>query len=61
MQELLINGKIKIPDNKQQEFINGFNKLLQDISGQFQGILQQGYQYEYAEIIEEIKEIKENV
>jgi hypothetical protein len=56
MQELLINGKIKIPDNKQQEFINGFNKLLQDISGQFQGILQQGYQYEYAEIIEEMKE-----
>jgi hypothetical protein len=56
VQELLINGKIKIPDNKQQEFINGFNKLLQDISGQFQGILQQGYQYEYAEIIEEIKE-----
>ena len=56
MQELLINGKIKIPDNKQQEFINGFNKLLQDISGKFQGILQQGYQYECAEIIEEIKE-----
>jgi hypothetical protein len=56
VQELLINGKIKIPDNKQQEFINGFNKLLQDISGQFQGILQQVYQYEYAEIIEEIKE-----
>ena len=56
MQELLINGKIKIPDNKQQEFINGFNKLLQDISGNFQGILQQGYQYEYAEIIEETKE-----
>lgn len=56
MQELIINGKIKIPDNKQQEFINGFNKLLQDVSGQFQGILQQGYQYEYAEIIEEIKE-----
>lgn len=56
MQELLINGKIKIPDNKQQEFIDGFNKLLQDISGQFQGILQQGYRYEYAEIIEEMKE-----
>ena len=56
MQELIINGKIKIPNNKQQEFINGFNKLLQDISGKFQGILQQGYQYEYAEIIEEIKE-----
>lgn len=56
MQELIFNGKIKIPDNKQQEFINGFNKLLQDVSGQFQGILQQGYQYEYAEIIEEIKE-----
>lgn len=53
MQELLINGKIKIPDNKQQEFVDGFNKLLQDLSGQFQGILQQGYQYEYAEIIEE--------
>lgn len=53
MQELLINGKIKIPDNKQQEFINGFNELLQDISGQFHGILQQGYQYEDAEIIEE--------
>lgn len=53
MQELIINGKIKIPDNKQQEFINGFNKLLQDISGQFHGILQQGYQYEDAEIIEE--------
>lgn len=56
MQELLINGKIKIPDNKQQEFINGFNKLLQDVSGKFQGILQQGYQYEDVEIIEEIKE-----
>lgn len=54
MQELLINGKIKIPENKQQEFIDGFNKLLQDLSGQFQGILQQGHQYEYAEIIEEI-------
>ena len=56
MQELLINGSILIPEDKQQEFINGFNKLLQDVSGQFQGILQQGYQYEYAEIIEEIKE-----
>ena len=54
MQELIINGKIKIPDNKQQEFINGFNKILQDISGQFQGILQQCYQYEDVEIIEEI-------
>lgn len=54
MQELLINGKVKIPENKQQEFVDGFNKLLQDLSGQFQGILQQGYQYEYAEIIEEI-------
>lgn len=54
MQELLINGKIKIPENKQKEFVDGFNKLLQDFSGQFQGILQQGYQYEYAEIIEEI-------
>ena len=53
MQELIINGKIKIQDNNQQEFINGFNKLLQDISGQFHGILQQGYQYEDAEIIEE--------
>ena len=53
MQELIINGKIKIPDNNKQEFINGFNKLLQDISGQFHGILQQGYQYEDAEIIEE--------
>lgn len=56
MQELLINGKIKIPENKQQEFVDGFNKLLQDLSGQFQGILQQGYQYEYAEIIEEISD-----
>lgn len=54
MQELLINGKIKIPDNKQQKFVDGFNKLLQDLSGEFQGIIQQGYQYEYAEIIEEI-------
>lgn len=54
MQELLIKGKIKIPENKQHEFIDCFNKLLQDISGQFQGILQQGYQYEDAEIIEEI-------
>lgn len=35
MQELLINGKIKIPENKQHEFIDGFNKLLQDISGEF--------------------------
>lgn len=56
MQELLINGKIKIPENKQQEFVDGFNKLLQDLSGQFQGILQQGYQYEYAEVIEEISD-----
>ena len=56
MQELLINGSILIPEDKQQEFINGFNKLLQDVSGQFQGILQQGYQYEDVEIIEEIND-----
>lgn len=54
MQAFLINGSILIPEDKQQEFIDGFNKLLQDISGQFHGILQQGYQYEDAEIIEEI-------
>jgi hypothetical protein len=54
MQELLINGSILIPEDKQQEFINGFNKLLQDTSGKFHGVLQQGYQYEDAEIIEEI-------
>lgn len=54
MQEVLINGSILIPEDKQQEFINGFNKLLQDTSGKFHGVLQQGYQYEDAEIIEEI-------
>ena len=54
MQELLINGSILISEDKQQEFINGFNKLLQDLSGQFHGVLQQGYQYEDAVIIEEI-------
>lgn len=54
MQELLINGSILIPEDKPQEFINGFNKLLQDTSGKFHGVLQQGYQYEDAEIIEEI-------
>lgn len=54
MQELLINGYILIPEDKQQEFINGFNKLLQDLSGQFHGVLQQSYQYEDAVIIEEI-------
>lgn len=54
MQELLINGSILIPEDKQQEFINGFNKLLQDTSGKFHGVLQQGYQYEDAVIIEEI-------
>ena len=53
MQELIFNGKIKIPENKQQEFIDGFNKLLQDFSGKFHGIIQQGFQYEDAEIIEE--------
>lgn len=53
MQELLINGSILIPEDKQQEFINGFNKLLQDTSGKFHGVLQQGYQYEDVEIIEE--------
>ena len=56
MQEIIVNGKVKMPENKQQEFVNGFNKLLQDISGQFQGILQQGYQYEDAEIIEELED-----
>ena len=56
MQELLINGSILIPEDKQQEFINGFNKLLQDTSGKFHGVLQQGYQYEDAEIIEEISD-----
>ncbi len=56
MQELLVNGKIKIPENKQQEFIDGFNKLLQDVSGKFQGIIQQGFQYEDAEIIEELED-----
>ena len=54
MQEVLINGSILIPEDKQEEFINGFNKLLQDTSGKFHGVLQQGYQYEDAEIIEEI-------
>lgn len=56
MQELIFNGKIKIPENKQQEFIDGFNKLLQDVSGKFQGIIQQGFQYEDAEIIEELED-----
>lgn len=54
MQELLINGSILIPEDKQQEFINGFNKLLQDTSGKFHGVFHQGYQYEDAIIIEEI-------
>lgn len=39
MQEVLINGSILIPEDKQQEFINGFNKLLQDTSGKFHGVL----------------------
>lgn len=54
MQEIIINGKVQIPVDKQQEFVDGLNKLLQDLSGEFQGIIQQGYQYDYAEIIEEI-------
>lgn len=56
MQELIINGKIKVPENKVKDFVDGFNLLLQNSSGQFQGILQQSYKYDYAEIIEEIDE-----
>ena len=54
MTDLNFHGKIKLPDNKIQDFINGFNILLQNNLAQFHGQLQQGYQYEEAEIIEEI-------
>lgn len=56
MIDLNFHGKIKLPENKIQDFINEFNILLQNNFAQFYGQFQQGYQYEDAEIIEEIKE-----
>lgn len=56
MVEIILQGKVKLPENKQQLFIQEFSKLLQTIEGEYHGIIQQGYTIEDAEIIEEIIE-----
>jgi hypothetical protein len=56
MVEIILQGKVKLPENKQQLFIQEFSKLLQIIEGEYHGIIQQGYTIEDAEIIEEIIE-----
>lgn len=54
MVNIILNGKIKIPEDKIQTFISEFNQLLQNHSAKFEGEFHQGFQYEEAEIIEEI-------
>lgn len=56
MIEIILQGKVKLPDDKQQLFIQEFSKLLQSINGEYHGIIKQGYKIEDAEIIEEIIE-----
>lgn len=56
MVEIILQGKVKLPEDKQQLFIQEFSKLLQSINGEYYGIIQQGYTIEDAEIIEEIIE-----
>lgn len=54
MINIILNGEIKISEDKVQTFISEFNQLLQNHSAIFKGELHQGFQYEEAEIIEEI-------
>lgn len=56
MVEIILQGKVKLPEDKQQLFIQEFSKLLQSIESEYHGIIQQGYTIEDAEIIEEIIE-----
>lgn len=56
MVEIILQGKVKLPEDKQQLFIQEFSKLLQSINGEYYGIIKQGYTIEDAEIIEEIIE-----
>lgn len=56
MTEIILQGKVKLPEDRQQLFIQDFSKLLQSIDGEYHGIIQQGYTIEEAEIIEEIIE-----
>lgn len=56
MVEIILQGEIKLPEDKQQLFIQEFTKLLQNLDAEYCGIIRQGLQYEEAEIIEEIIE-----
>lgn len=56
MVEIILQGEVKLPEDKQQLFIQEFAKLLQNLDGEYHGIIRQGLQYEEAEIIEEIIE-----
>lgn len=56
MVEIILQGEVKLPEDKQQLFIQEFTKLLQNLEAEYHGIIRQGLQYEDAEIIEEIIE-----
>lgn len=56
MVEIILQGEVKLSEDKQQLFIQEFTKLLQNLDGEYHGIIRPGLQYEDAEIIEEIKE-----
>ena len=56
MVEIILQGEIKLSEDKQQLFIHELTKLLQNLDAEYHGSIRQGLQYEEAEIIEEIIE-----
>lgn len=56
MVEIILQGEIRLPEDKQQLFIQEFTLLLQNLDAEYHGTIRTGFQYEEAEIIEEIIE-----
>lgn len=57
MVEIILQGEIKLPEDKHQLFIHEFDKLLQNFDAKYHGYyFVKELQYEEAEIIEEIIE-----
>lgn len=56
MVEIILQGEIRLPEDKQQLFIQEFTLLLQNLDAKYHGTIRPGLQYEEAEIIEEIIE-----
>ena len=53
MVEIILQGEIRLPEDKQQLFIQEFTILLQNLDAEYHGTIRQGLQYEEAEIIED--------